>query len=107
MAFDVELLEEAKADYYEIIAWYELQKQGLGTRFYSRMNQIFQKLELQPSNYSYYHKLFRHTIIKGFPHRVVFKVEKTKWLSMQFFTQAEARKNFANVYDEPSIFLCS
>lgn len=78
MAFEVELIEEAKADYYEIIDWYEKQQSGLGLRFYFLMNQLFQKLELHPLNYSHYSKPFRYTILKGFPYRVVFKVERSK-----------------------------
>lgn len=78
MAFEVELLDGAKADYNEIIDWYEKQQAGLGMRFFLLMNEFFQKLELHPLNYSYYHKPFRHTILKGFPYRIVFKVDKYK-----------------------------
>ena len=76
MVFEVELVDAAKAEYYEIIEWYEMQQKGLGNRFYSLMNELFHKLERHPLHYSFYFKSFRHTIIKGFPYRVIFKVEK-------------------------------
>lgn len=78
MAFEVQLLDEAKEDYYKIMNWYEQERPGLGMRFYELMNKLFQKLELSPSNYSYYSKPYRHTILKGFPYRIVFKVEGNK-----------------------------
>ena len=76
MAFEVELHDEAELDYRKIIEWYEKQAPGLGKRFYSLMDKLLKKLEAHPLNYSYYSKPYRHTILKGFPYRIVFKVEK-------------------------------
>lgn len=78
MGFEVELVDEAKIDYTKIIDWYEKQQPGLGMQFYFLMNELFQRLEQHPSHYSFYHEPFRHTIIKGFPYRVIFKIEKDK-----------------------------
>jgi len=41
MAFEVELIDEARLDYHEIIDWYEKQETGLGVRFYLVMTEIF------------------------------------------------------------------
>lgn len=60
MAFKVEMLEEAKEDYYEIIGWYQNGQSGLGTRFYHLMNELSQKPELHPLHYSYYFKPYGH-----------------------------------------------
>ncbi len=77
MAFEVDLLDEAKLDYQEIINnWYEDQEPGLGMRFYLAMGELFLKLELHPLNYSYYSKPYRHVVLKDFPYRIVYKVEK-------------------------------
>jgi plasmid stabilization system protein ParE len=92
MAFEVELTEEARADYYQIIDWYEKQQSGLGLRFYSLMNELFQKLELHPSHYSFYRKPFRQTTIKGFPYRAVFKIEKDKVRIVAIFHTSRNQK---------------
>jgi hypothetical protein len=92
MAFEVEMLEEAKTDYYEIIDWYEQEKSGLGLLFYRQMNSLFQKLELHPNNYSYYSKPYRHTIVKGFPYRIVFKVESNKVIINAIFHTSRSPK---------------
>lgn len=85
MAFKVEMLEEAKEDYYEINGWYQNGQSGLGTRFYHLMNELFQKPELHPLHYSYYFKPYGHTILKGFSCRVVFKVAEKKVLVNAIF----------------------
>ena len=94
MAFEVELVGEAADDYDEIIAWYERQQVGLGMRFYLVMNNVFQKLEFHPFNYSYYFKAYRHTVLKGFPYRVVFKVEKNKVRILAIFHTSRHPKEF-------------
>lgn len=85
MVFELELVDEAKAEYHEIIDWYERQQKGVGNRFYSVMNELFQKPELHLLNYSYYLKPYRHTILKGFPYRIVLKLKKTKSVFLPFF----------------------
>ena len=92
MAFEVDMLDEAKTDYNEIIDWYEQEKSGLGMRFYIQMDKLFQKLELYPLNYSYYSKPYRHTILKGFPYRIVFKVEENKVLIISIFHTSRSSK---------------
>ena len=94
MAFEVTLVDEAEADYRKIIDWYENQQPGVGMRFYILMNELFQKLELHPLNYGYYYKSYRHTIIKGFPYRVVFKVENNTVRVLAIFHTSRNQKEF-------------
>lgn len=92
MAFEVELIEEAKLDYHEIIDWYEKQETGLGLRFYLVMTEIFQKLENHPLNYGLYSKPFRQIILKDFPYRIVFKVDKTNVRILAIFHTSRSHK---------------
>ena len=92
MAFEVRLLDEAEADYHKIIDWYETRQQGLGMQFFLLMNELFQKLERHPSNYGYYYKSYRHTILKGFPYRVVFKVENNTVRVLAIFHTSRSPK---------------
>ena len=55
--------------------WYEQRRKGLGHRFLDELQPCFGYIKDDPRGFQVRKDSFRHAMVKGFPYRVVFKIE--------------------------------
>lgn len=72
MAFKLSINAEAENEYIEAVNWYKSQSAELADRF------LVELAENQPAFYSFYVKSYRRILLKSFPNKIVFEIERNK-----------------------------
>jgi len=68
--------EQSKADIREIVLWYHFQQEGLENEFLENLEIAFTNLESNPNKYQVYLRKVRGVVLKRFPYRIIYKIEK-------------------------------
>ena len=76
MSYSVKLISEARTDIREIIAYYEEEKTGLGTRFYKGLVNALKLAAKNPMIFQIRYKNIRHVSIKKFPIQIHYVVDE-------------------------------
>ena len=76
--FDVIVLKNAEQDIDEAIAWYEIQKEGLGLRFYMSVQDVLKLLKENPFLYAKVKQEFRRVLTNGFPYALFYALDDEK-----------------------------
>ena len=92
MNFIIELTDDAWDDAFQIIKWYDEQKQGLGNVFLDYPDDALKKIEKVPTAYKIVYQQARQASLQKFPYIVLYKVEKTQLQFIASFTQAGIQK---------------
>jgi plasmid stabilization system protein ParE len=66
----------AKREIDEIVAYYEIQKEGLGLMFVNVLDLLLERIEQQPLQFPVRHKNIRIAVLNNFPYVVFFRVYK-------------------------------
>ena len=75
MNFDVLLRPQAELDLKDGYRWYEARREGLGTDFTLRVNEILHRLERNPEMYPVVHGEIRRAIVRRFPYSIFYVVD--------------------------------
>ena len=78
MKYRATIRPEAENDLKEAFSWYEDKRQGLGHDFLLQVDAGLKLIERNPKIYSPEHKGTRKHVIKRFPYKVVYLVEKER-----------------------------
>jgi plasmid stabilization system protein ParE len=89
--YDVELSDEAIADYESAVTWYEEQKRSLGFDFSVRLSDVFTDIAEQPSAQRFLFKNCRFAFVKQFPFKVYFFVDEANLSIIVFAILHEKR----------------
>lgn len=74
--YNLQLSDEAIADYEAAVAWYEEQKTGLGFDFSVRLAETFEKIEAYPTAQRFLYENRRFAFVKQFPFIVYFVLDE-------------------------------
>ena len=74
MSFDLQVRRAAELDVAEAQVWYETQRSGLGSEFYSEVSQLFDRLAETPLIYQIVHRDIRRAIVHRFPYLIWYRV---------------------------------
>jgi hypothetical protein len=74
MAYKIEIRSLAVIETIEAFDWYEMQREGLGYKFFDELEKFYHSLLLNPNTYSYYKKPVRQGTLNRFPYTIVFEV---------------------------------
>lgn len=76
MAYKVIVSPFAHADEYDAYSWYEKQRVGLGDEFLVELEFAYDKITLNPENYSFIdeRKELRDCPVKRFPYVIVYRI---------------------------------
>lgn len=75
MSLEIIVSAEAKRELSDAFEWYELQKPGLGVRFFDAVDKTVQKIALQPEAYSIKVKNYRSAIVADFPYLIIYEFQ--------------------------------
>ena len=93
MSFIIELTDDAWDDAFQIIKWYDEQKQGLGNVFLDYLDDTLKKIEKVPTAYKIVYRQVRQASLQKFPYVVLYKVVKnTITVHCIFHTSQDPKK---------------
>jgi hypothetical protein len=72
----VEFLEPAHIEYREAIDFYNLQSEGLGSKFAVEIGKAISIIKNYPEGYSEYTKHTRKAVVNVFPYNVIYSIYK-------------------------------
>ncbi|MGB5287191.1 MAG: type II toxin-antitoxin system RelE/ParE family toxin [Ignavibacteriaceae bacterium] len=72
----VEFLESAHNEYREAIDFYNLQSNGLGSKFAAEIDSTISIIKNYPESYSEYTKHTRKAVVNVFPYNVIYTIHK-------------------------------
>ena len=75
MNYDLIVRSVAEKDITDIVLWYEKELKGLGYRFITSLDAIFQSIQRNPQIYPKVYKEFRRALLPRFPYGVFYLVE--------------------------------
>lgn len=75
MSFIIAFKEQAREDIANAAFWYETQKSGLGDQFLIELNELVNRLRVNPHLYQARRKSLRLGLVNRFPYLVVFEIE--------------------------------
>ncbi|MGV3608908.1 MAG: type II toxin-antitoxin system RelE/ParE family toxin [Planctomycetaceae bacterium] len=76
--YSIILLDEARRDFEESLAWYEEKSFSAALRFRQSLEDTFQRISHSPQQFSLLDRIHRDCPLKHFPFRVVFRVTATE-----------------------------
>jgi toxin ParE1/3/4 len=68
--------QAAQTDLREAYNWYQTQRPGLGDEFLVSIADAFTRLESEPHHFPVFYRGFRRVLIRRFPYRLFFRIEK-------------------------------
>jgi len=74
MSLRVILRQTARAEFDEAGDWYEQRRQGLGARFATAVQRVFDHISVQPLMHGVVLRDIRKAIVRGFPYCVYYRV---------------------------------
>ena len=89
--YQLQLSEEAVADYESAVAWYEEQKTGLGFEFSVRLSEAFETIETNPTAQRFLYENKRFAFVKQFPYNIYFLVDEANLRIVVFAILHEKR----------------
>ena len=72
MSCPLVIVPEAEAELAEAHDWYENQRPGLGREFLSCIEEVFERIGLNPLAFAQSHKTVRQTLVRRFPYVVCY-----------------------------------
>ena len=78
MKYGVLLTPEANQDINDIFHWYELKTKGLGKDFLTQIDNSLKTIQTNHEMFSMKYKNVRRCLMKRFPHKVFYTVEKNQ-----------------------------
>jgi hypothetical protein len=72
----VEFLEPAHIEYQDAIDFYNLQSDGLGSKFASEIDNTISIIKNYPEGYSEYTKHTRKAVVNVFPYNIIYTIYK-------------------------------
>ena len=85
MSLPVVLRVEAQADFDEAFDWYEAQRAGLGTDFATAVQQVFDRISVNPLMHAEVFQNVRKALVQRFPYGVFYQVEAGQILILAVF----------------------
>ncbi|MBK6275311.1 MAG: type II toxin-antitoxin system RelE/ParE family toxin [Chitinophagales bacterium] len=87
MKYEIEIIEEAENDVFEIIKWYNEQQENLGFEFYEVLLMMYDEICVQPLHFKFIFKQFRKTTTLHFPYNIFFRIDGDKIIVVGVFHQ--------------------
>ena len=76
MRHSFEIKEEAGDDAVEGYQYYERKQEGLGERFFERVEDTYKRIDDHPESYQKIYKSFRAAKVKNFPYQVIYEIQE-------------------------------
>ncbi|WP_209328778.1 type II toxin-antitoxin system RelE/ParE family toxin [Lunatimonas salinarum] len=76
MSYKIKLLQEARLDIKEIIAWYNEEKPELGKRFYESLKSRLNYIRKYPLHCQVGYRDVRNILVDKFPYQVHYRIEE-------------------------------
>ena len=73
MSAELILLPEANDDLTRTVAWYEVQRRGLGDEFHSSVKSRLESILFNPEQFERLHGNFRRAMVRRFPYAIYFE----------------------------------
>ncbi len=89
--YNLQLSDDAIADYESAVAWYEKQKSGLGFDFSVRLTETFEAIEAHPTAQRFLYENRRFAFVKKFPFIVYFLLDEINFRIIVFAILHEKR----------------
>jgi hypothetical protein len=86
-----EIKEEASQEVIEAYRYYESKQEGLGERFFKRVEDTYKRIDYHPEGYQKIHKSFRAAKVRNFPYQVIYEIEEKSIIVYSIF----------NTYQDP------
>jgi plasmid stabilization system protein ParE len=77
VSLPVILRPEARAEFDDAFDWYENQRPGLGTVFANRVQEVFNRIAVNPQLHAAVFRDVRKAVVAKFPYTVFYRVEAT------------------------------
>lgn len=85
MTLPVVLSPEAQTDYDEAFDWYEMRQRGLGVRFATAVERVFNSIAAMPNMHAVVYKNLRKAVVRTFPYSIFYQVEPNQVLVVSVF----------------------
>ena len=85
MSLPMRMLAEAREELDASIAWYEEQREGLGERFLTRIDEILLRIGASPEVHARIYGEVRKAVVQRFPYIVLYRVEPTEVVVLSVF----------------------
>jgi toxin ParE1/3/4 len=85
MNLPVVLRTEAQTDFDEAFDWYENQRPGLGIDFAAQVQEVFDRISVNPLLHAAVFRDVRKALVRRFPYSVLYRVEATQILIIAVF----------------------
>src|SRR5690349_7159940 len=70
-----EIKEEASQEAIEAYLYYESKQEGLGERFFKRVEDTYKRIDNHPEGYQKIYKPFRAAKVRNFPYQIIYEIE--------------------------------
>jgi plasmid stabilization system protein ParE len=74
----IEIRDEAQAEIYTAVAFYEERRQGLGLQFLLSLDAVFERIRRQPRAFPVIDGSVRRAMLRRFPYAVIFDLEEDR-----------------------------
>lgn len=87
MKFEIEIKKEVEEDVFNIIKWYNEQRENLGLEFYEVLLMMYDEICMQPLIFKCIFKQYRKTTTLQFPYNIFFRIDNDKIIVVGVFHQ--------------------
>jgi plasmid stabilization system protein ParE len=88
MILPIRLLPEARVDLADAVDWYERQRPGLGSRFFTQVQAVFNRIASNPQLYAPVYGPVRKASVRRFPYVVLYREEPGEVVVISVFHTA-------------------
>ena len=85
MSRDVVFRTIARLEFDEALAWYENQEPGLGLKFKSEVDLVFERIALHPDHFRYVRGEIRRAVLRRFPFTIHYLAESERIVVLAVF----------------------
>lgn len=71
----LKIKEEASQEAIEAYQYYENKQEGLGERFFKRIEDTYKRIDYHPEGYKKIHKPLRAAKVRNFPYQIIYEIE--------------------------------
>lgn len=97
MSFLLEVLSKAQAEMADAVDWYEQQQIGLGRRFISNVDELFERISEYPFHFPEKNPPFREASVMKFPYLVIYQVRgECVVIYSVFHVRQDPEKKYSN-----------
>ncbi|MHB1560473.1 MAG: type II toxin-antitoxin system RelE/ParE family toxin [Isosphaeraceae bacterium] len=85
MILPIRLLPEARAELADAVDWYEDRQRGVGTRFFTEIQAVFNRIAANPQLHATVHGPVRKAVVRRFPYVVLDREEAEEVIIISVF----------------------